>query len=201
MSMILCLTTISQTNIEAAQQNPALVWRFVAPDDPDLYTEAAKSLPTKGFFKKLFGKAGQSQDVVPELILAPGEGVNRDLDKAWHAIQFLLTGTAWEGKFPLGFLVLGGIELKDIEVGYGSPRLFSPADVARIDSAISMISPDDLCARFDGKAMTNADIYPNIWTGTGDSETIPYIRSYFKDLQECVKHAHEHGLGLIITIM
>ena len=31
-----------------------------------------------------------------------------DLDKVWHGIHFLLTGSAWEGEEPLCYLVNGG---------------------------------------------------------------------------------------------
>ena len=31
-----------------------------------------------------------------------------EVDKAWHGLHFLLTGTAWEGDFPLNFIVSGG---------------------------------------------------------------------------------------------
>jgi hypothetical protein len=41
-----------------------------------------------------------------------------DGDKAWHGIHFLLTGTAGEGTPPLDFIVRGGQEVGDIDVGY-----------------------------------------------------------------------------------
>lgn len=31
-----------------------------------------------------------------------------DIDKAWHALHFLFTGTAWEGEMPASFLLVGG---------------------------------------------------------------------------------------------
>lgn len=43
------------------------------------------------------------------------------LDKAWHGLHFLFTGTAWEGDPPLNFLVSGGREIGDVDVGYRRP--------------------------------------------------------------------------------
>ena len=37
-----------------------------------------------------------------------------DIGEAWHGLQYLLTGTAWEGQPPLDFLVPGGDEVGDI---------------------------------------------------------------------------------------
>src|ERR1700722_3238791 len=52
-----------------------------------------------------------------------------DVDKAWHGLHFLLTGTAWEGAPPLDFIVKGGRQIGDVDVGYGPARAFSSADV------------------------------------------------------------------------
>lgn len=49
------------------------------------------------------------------------ESGSLDLDKAWHAIHFILNGSAWEGRYPLSHVILGGIELRD-DLGYGPAR-------------------------------------------------------------------------------
>ena len=162
MSMILVLTTISPRNIDAVRQNPPFVWRFIAPDDPDIHTQAARSSARTGFFDRIFGRRGPAKPAAAELTLEPG-GVSCDLDKAWHAIHFLLTGSDWEGEFPLAFLLAGGVPLKDLDVGYGPPRILSPGQVAEVDDTIGAISADELCGRFDANAMAEADIYPEIW--------------------------------------
>src|SRR3712207_3831611 len=53
-----------------------------------------------------------------------------DLDKAWHGIHFLLTGTAWEGQEPLCYLLVGGEYIGDEDVGYGPARVLRPHEVA-----------------------------------------------------------------------
>src|ERR1700691_2716073 len=73
---------------------------------------------------------------------------NFDVDKAWHGIHFLLTGTAWEGTPPLDFIVRGGQEVGDVHVGYGPARAFTSAEVRKIADALRPLSPAELERRF-----------------------------------------------------
>ena len=57
-----------------------------------------------------------------------GPGGELDLDKAWHGIHFLLTGSAWEGEEPLCYLLAGGQEVGDEDVGYGPARVLRPRE-------------------------------------------------------------------------
>lgn len=75
-----------------------------------------------------------------------------DLDKAWHGIHFLLTGSAWEGAEPLCYLVTGGHQLGDEDIGYGPARALLPHEVAAFDAALSQVTVDDLRQRFNSKS-------------------------------------------------
>src|SRR6185503_14516377 len=86
-----------------------------------------------------------------------------DLDKAWHGIHFLLTGTAWDGGEPLCYLVSGGEEVGDVDVGYGPARVLRPHQVAQWAAALTAIPADELRRRFDPQAMLKEKIYPEIW--------------------------------------
>ncbi|MGE3908388.1 MAG: DUF1877 family protein, partial [Chloroflexota bacterium] len=48
-----------------------------------------------------------------------------ELEKNWHALHWLLTGSKWEGEPPLNFIVLGGAGIGDVDVGYGAARAFT----------------------------------------------------------------------------
>ena len=52
-----------------------------------------------------------------------------DIDKAWHAIHFLLNGQTWEGTGALYDAVLGGHVLGEVDVGYGPARCLSASEV------------------------------------------------------------------------
>src|SRR5688500_17021681 len=80
-----------------------------------------------------------------------------DVDKAWHAIHYLLNGEAWDGEHPLDFWTVGGTELA--ELGYGPARGFTAADVKAIAAALEGIDTAKLFERWDAKKMRKAKIY------------------------------------------
>lgn len=51
-----------------------------------------------------------------------------DLDKSWHGIHYLLTGTAWGIGEGAGAAILGGDEIGE-DGGYGPARLLDPETV------------------------------------------------------------------------
>src|SRR5262245_15812893 len=81
-----------------------------------------------------------------------GPFAEMDIEKAWHGIHYLLTGSAWEGSPPLNFLVLGGQEIGD-DLGYGPARGFSPSEVKTIANALSSVTSDALRSRYDPNEM------------------------------------------------
>ncbi len=113
------LKTLSDMNIQKVSKEPALIWRVLAPDDPDIFLEEKKN-NSSGFLFKLFGKKSNPDEVeIPNLHLVDGEGLDTDLDKSWHGLHYLFTQTVWEGEPPLNFIVCGGNPVGNIDVGYG----------------------------------------------------------------------------------
>jgi hypothetical protein len=124
-----------------------------------------------------------------------------DIDKAWHGIHFLLTGSAWEGEFPLAFLVSAGKEIGDEDVGYGPARGFMSREVREIASALEAISPDELHSRFDPAAMLAANIYPEIWDrDPADDDTAGYLVEYYGLLRDFIRRAADRRLGLLVWL-
>jgi hypothetical protein len=68
-----------------------------------------------------------------------GPFADLDVDKAWHAIHFLLTGSAWEGDPPLNFIVIGGSDVGD-DLGYGPARGLSSDEVRNLAGALRAIA-------------------------------------------------------------
>lgn len=121
-----------------------------------------------------------------------------DLDKAWHGIHYLLTGTAWEwGEEPAGAAILGGDVIGE-DNGYGPARLLRPEAVRAIAAALDALSVEELRARFDPDAMAAADIYPNIW-GT-DDEFDNYLAPYFTELRRFYAAAAANGQAVLLAI-
>ena len=123
-----------------------------------------------------------------------------DVDKAWQGIHWLLTGTAWEGDGPTAFIIQGGEQVGDVDMGYGPARGFSTAEVREIATALEGLSTEILHARFDPEAMDADDIYPSgIWVAEGD-EAFEYLDSYFEQLKDFVLEAAKEGEAMLVYI-
>jgi hypothetical protein len=61
-----------------------------------------------------------------------GPGDSLSVDRDWHGIHFLLNQGAWDGEPPLDFIVSGGTEVGEVDVGYGPARAFLPCELAAI---------------------------------------------------------------------
>jgi hypothetical protein len=127
-----------------------------------------------------------------------------DVDKAWHCLHFLLTGSAWEGEPPLDFIVAGGTEVGDEDVGYGPARAFTSADVRAMADALDQLTASDLVRHFDGKQMDALEIYPAVgsWTEVDPTreETFGYYSGAFDSLKELLQRGRARRLGLLVWL-
>lgn len=120
------------------------------------------------------------------------------LDKAWHGIHYLLTGSDWGGAEPLCFLLEGGKQIGEEDSDY---RVFLPGQVKVWADALSKISPDELRERFDPKAMTAADIYPAIWDrSTEEEDALGYLLEHYEILRSFLIQARNENKGVIVSI-
>jgi len=124
------------------------------------------------------------------------EGVG--LDKAWHGIHFLLTGSAWEGEEPLCYLVKGG-ELVGQEGD--DARVLRPDQIADWANALSTISADDLRKRYDPAAMKKADIYAMICDRVDEEPgNLEYMLPYYEDLCSFLEKTKKENKWAIVSI-
>ena len=133
--------------------------------------------------------------------LYPDEGdpnceASLDIDKSWHLIHFLLTGSAWEGTAPLADAVLGGVELGDEDVGYGPARFLIPDRVGEVAQALARIGGDELWRRFDPAAAAAAEIYPEGWS-QDDRE---YVVGNYEDVVSFFRRAADAGNAVLIYL-
>ncbi|MGE0326815.1 MAG: YfbM family protein, partial [Polyangiaceae bacterium] len=150
---------------------------------------------------KLFAKPESIHDYLYGEDDEPAAGTtSMDVDKAWQGIHWLLTGTAWEGDGPAAFIIQGGEQVGDEDVGYGPARGFTPAEVKAVAEALRGLTTEILHARFDPEAMEEADIYPSgIWVDEGD-EAFEYLESYFDALKDFVLGAAREGEAMLVYI-
>lgn len=135
---------------------------------------------------------------VPDYLYRTRADEAADIDKAWHAIHFMLTGQLYGGEGPLAQAVLGGVPIGDEDVGYGPARGLSAADVKEVASALEVLSKSDLRAKFNAEALSEAEIYPEIWV-EGD-ESLDYVLDNFFELQRFYQDAAAKDMAAILFI-
>jgi len=205
MGMYAVLWLLSDANAARLRADPPLAWRLFAPDDSKMEAfERARLTPRQPWWRRLFSSNAGAADVNTEpdpLVLVPPEGESCDLDKAWHALHFLLTGGADDDGTSLSFLVSGGTEIVELDQGYAPPRLLSSAEVRRVHAALSELSDDALRARFDGARMDALDVYPRIWSRpVEEDDVVSYAMDNVALLRAVVDRAVAARCGLVVQL-
>jgi hypothetical protein len=195
--------TISATHIRQVLEFPPLLWRFVAPDDPEAYAHAVAAhagARRPGLLARLFGRGAAPPPAAPpaDVEFAPGEGVDWDVDKAWHGIHFLLTGSAGSGLPPLDFINAGGTPVPGSDNGLGAARLLSPAQAAAVHRALEAVTDDTLAARLDLAAMDRAKVYPGHWTQEEPAIQREYVMDGVAKIRGAFRDAVTHGHGMLV---
>lgn len=200
MGMYLALATLSDANIQRVLEDPPLVCQVIAPDDPEMYETARAGQKHPTLLSRLFGRGSRTRNDHP-LKLSTGEGIDAYIDKAWHGIHYLLTGTAWEGTHPYNFLVSGGQEVGDLEIGYGPARVLTAIETQEVHGALQSLDDEALRARFDPTDMLAKEIYPEIWArNPEEDDTLEYLMEHVQVIRDFLRQASETGMGLVVTI-
>jgi hypothetical protein len=184
---------IRDEHIPEVLTEPSLIWRVIAPDE-----EQSEAPPKSGFLQKLFkSKKPEPRKELPDL----STGLETDLDKAWHGIHYLLTGTESAGNPPLNFLLCGGAEVGDIEVGYGPARVITAKDVKTIAAELAKIDEKTLRERFNPHEMMKLKIYPDIWDrDPAKDDVLGYCIENVDLLRQFLSTAEARSLGIVICL-
>ena len=125
-----------------------------------------------------------------------------DLEKTWHGLHFLFTGTAWEGSEPACYLVHGGEAIADAdELGYSVLQALGPARTRAFSAFLASLTRQELERRFDAGRMMALEIYPETWTraSSPDSLELGRLLDSFDALQIFVGDTARAGDGLVGT--
>ena len=206
MGMIGHLRAITMEELGTLQQNPDSIEEFLQGDvranAPNLMA-ALQRVQEIGL--RAIGKPEEKEkarlEILRELTAAgvklPGDGPDENglsLEKSWHSLHYLLTGSAHEVDSPLGNAILGGKEIGP-DLGYGPARFLGAAQVREVSSALNSISKDDLAQRFDLNAMLVAKIY-----ACGDEEELELAQHYFEHLVKYYAEAAKRGDAMLLYI-
>jgi hypothetical protein len=199
MAMRLGLLSLSDANITRVVKKPAMAWSLITPPVP--VAEVADEAPTPKTKKKKATTTRPSKSkTAATLELATNEGMRCDLDKSWHGIHYLLTGTAWEGTPPLDFLVDGGEQVGQIDPEHGPVRAFRNEQVRAIYDAVSVMGPYELRKRFNSRDMAAKEIYPDIWTKSPDEDSLRYLMDNLDRLRGYLRETLDSGFGVLVFL-
>jgi Domain of unknown function (DUF1877) len=112
-----------------------------------------------------------------------------DLDKAWHAIHFLLTGDCRMT------LLLSGVQVPIVSEHC---ELHSAASIHDLYSNLKGRHVDELMAGFNGRVFDDLKIYPG--PGWTDGAGTNFIEPYLQRFVDFVRVLSERDLGLMVVI-
>ena len=132
-----------------------------------------------------FNSIGHGADDLMEFVLTEDEALFdlpslTDVDKAWHGIHFLLTGSGSAASWPAGFL-FSGTE-RGADWGMGPARFLSVKEVQEVCQHLNSLPSTIVADRLNLKAMKAQDIYPDMWDEDYDV-TLDYLSYYFNELE------------------
>ena len=128
------------------------------------------------------------------------QGRYLDIEKAWHALHFLLTGDAsFDGKdvtTSLRFVVCGGAEVK---VGAEETPVYTVTarQVQETSKALRGIARSDLLPRLQADAFNAANLYP---AGEWTQEGFEYLLDIYDQVAAFYHEAALHGDAILIHI-
>jgi Domain of unknown function (DUF1877) len=116
-----------------------------------------------------------------------------ELDKAWHGLHFLLSGSASQGAEPSQFL-LSGTLLPEVSEQVAVHR---HSAVEAFSKFLQSVSNDVLAARYDPRRMQELEIYPEIWT---DEEGLSFILRLVDPLRAFIARHASLGHAMLVVI-
>jgi len=202
------LRRASAADVARMRAEPALVAAFVHGDAPSVAPRAGGGL--FGFLRRLLPIEVTTTEAPAEPEPAAAswpeaeEGEAVDLDKLWHGLHYLLTGSADERPLPAGFLLSGGEDVGEDE-GDGTPRLLEPAQVRAIADLLAALDADELTRRFDARRMTELKIYPDpIWRRDADPDEahtpLGWLLDAFDELRTFMTAAARAGDAVVVDV-
>jgi hypothetical protein len=200
MSMILSLKQAPAATLDLLVQRPELAVTFWT--NPDYKPPKTPSFVV--WLTRLLGGYTPPMELpdAPKELARNGEKL--DLDRAWHALQWLLTqpksmseGDEWQVPPPEGFLLGAGRPIVGSDHGYGDERAASPGEVAAFDELLKRTPWTELETRFDADALASAQVYPDTWDQPGE---VDYVQQHYEALRDFIAATRAEGLGVVIQL-
>lgn len=188
MSMICFVGQVSDKEIDNIKADPKRAELLI--NEGRYFEEPVK----RSFLQKLLGK--KETPVVapdPSYIAEP----TCDLDKAWHALHYVLTGDPGGGEFPLNFLAIGGQEIGE-DMGYGPLRFLTAGETVVLKNELDKITIADFANRFNAKEMSGLELYPVY--GDWNDEDKEWLTDAYTSIKQFIDQAVKNKKGIYINI-
>ena len=122
-----------------------------------------------------------------------------DLDKDWHGVHHLLTGSAEPIDNPLS-LIVGDFEEVGEDNGYG-PAWFVPSDRLRaFHEALSAVDGAELSNRYDPDAMVRDQVYLGETYQDEGEHALEFLLERIDELRKFAAHGAATGMGAFAVI-
>ena len=188
MGIAYCLIRTAPEVVDQLRGRPKAVAKFTYQDD---YVYEA---PNPGFLGRLLGSGRGKDGPVPDR----REGDETDLDKSWHLVHYLLSGSSGRGESPLGLIGDDSNPLADIDLGLGKPNVISPSEVQAFAQATAAMSDADFLTRFKPDEMPVEELYMGDVIARGDhDDMMEYSLEYFHILRDFAAKAAANGEAII----
>jgi len=179
----------------ALHRDPSTIHAVLYPDWAEV------SVKPPGLLARLFGRKPAPIDPPSDPIHTLSDSDTIDLDKTWHILHFLFTGSDWGGDFPHGFLVSCGKPVGDEDVGYGPARSFDPSQVKQIASFLASLDHPELRKRLDPGQLEKWEIYPGLaGNPTELEENWDYIANRLDEITRFLAETAEKDFSILVYI-
>jgi len=121
------------------------------------------------------------------------------LDKAWHGVHYVLSGTVEPDQSLVSQAVLGGTEIGEDFAGYGPARCFTAVQVAELARALDDPALEtEAAGRYDPARMAALQIYPFGWDELDNRE---WVFDALRDLRGFYREAAENGRAVVTCLV
>ncbi len=123
-----------------------------------------------------------------------------DVDKAWHAIHYTLTGGLWgmTGE-PASWLVFGGELVNEEDMGYGPARLMENDVVKLIADALTAWDEAAFREHFHVADMVECHVYP-VMDDENEDVFFQYVWENFEALKKWIRETADVGENMIVFL-
>jgi hypothetical protein len=204
------MQSLTDENLSFLVKKPSLIRKVIRNTDTLICdTVRSRGQSIGSFFDHLIKSTGISgllkkngfSDLDNQCFSSEHEQAWSSLDTAWHAIHFMLSGTVFDGTFPMDFLLFGGQDIGTIDVGFGPARAVFSSEVKEINHFLSGLPTDVFMSAYDADALCKEKIYPEIWYRFyADDENRAFVRDKYEIMKYNVSRAAENNDGLLLWI-